>query len=147
MMVVVTTSTVSCMEVLSESSAVRHLADFGRVEIFSVKQKTISWCGRLADFDVPNKIHSVMIWRRLKDGLSHDFFVANVNVNADDRPNANVNRFSNDNVWNAENRNRVVVPKLTVSPVYLAGVFFCKPFLQPPNCRPISSNCCDKSAY
>jgi hypothetical protein len=38
-----------------------------------------------------------------------------VNVNSDGSLNANVNRFSNDNVWNAENRNRFVVPKLTLS--------------------------------
>jgi hypothetical protein len=39
--------------------------------------------------------------------------VANVNRN-DGKLKANVNRLSNDNVWNAENRNRVVVPKLIV---------------------------------
>jgi len=49
------------------------------------------------------------------DGSLHKFFVANVNVNSDDRLNVNVNRFMNDNVWNAKYRNRIVVPKLTVS--------------------------------
>lgn len=43
------------------------------------------------------------------------FFVANVNFNSDDRLNVNVNRFENSNVWNAENRHRIVVPKLAVS--------------------------------
>ena len=50
------------------------------------------------------------------DGASHTFsFVANVNRN-DDKLKANVNRFDNDNVWNAENRNRWILPKLAVSP-------------------------------
>jgi hypothetical protein len=49
------------------------------------------------------------------------FFVANVNVNSDDL-NVNVNRFENSNVWNAENRHRMVVSQLALSPVYLAGV-------------------------
>lgn len=43
------------------------------------------------------------------------FFVANVNVDANGRK-ANVNRFSNDNVWNADNCHRVVVPKLIFLP-------------------------------
>lgn len=41
----------------------------------------------------------------------HIFFVANVNVNDDGRLKVNVNRFSNDNVWNGDNRHRIVVPK------------------------------------
>lgn len=41
------------------------------------------------------------------------FFVANVNVNSDGL-NVNVNRFENDNVWNAENSHRMVVPKMAV---------------------------------
>ena len=41
------------------------------------------------------------------------FFVANVNVNSDGL-NVNVNRFENDNVWNAENSHRMVVPKMIV---------------------------------
>lgn len=45
------------------------------------------------------------------DGIQHKIFVANVNVN-DGQLKVNVNRFENDNVWNAENRHRVVVPKL-----------------------------------
>lgn len=49
------------------------------------------------------------------EGALHEFFVANVNVN-DDGLNVNVNRFENDNVWNAENLHRVVVPKMIVSP-------------------------------
>ena len=46
------------------------------------------------------------------------FFVANVNLNAGE-PNVNVNRFENDNEWNGDNRHRVVVPKLIVSPVLI----------------------------
>ena len=41
-------------------------------------------------------------------------FVANVNVDGR-KLKANVNRFDNSNVWNADNRHRVVVPKLAVS--------------------------------
>jgi hypothetical protein len=37
--------------------------------------------------------------------LSAHFFVANMNLNSDG-PNVNVNRLSNDNMWNAENRHR-----------------------------------------
>ena len=47
-------------------------------------------------------------------GFLHIFFVANVNVNSDGTVNANVNRFSNDNVWNAKYRHRFVIPKLTI---------------------------------
>ena len=46
------------------------------------------------------------------DGSLHIFFVANVNLNSDGNLKVNVNRFSNDNVWNAENCHRIVVPKL-----------------------------------
>jgi hypothetical protein len=46
------------------------------------------------------------------DGSLHIIFVANVNFDDDGRLKVNVNRFSNDNVWNAENRHRIVVPKL-----------------------------------
>lgn len=52
-------------------------------------------------------------WRRRPAVLS--VFVANVNVNDDGSLNVNVNRFSNDNVWNGENRHRVVVPRLALS--------------------------------
>jgi hypothetical protein len=38
-----------------------------------------------------------------------------VNVNSDGNLKVNVNQFSNDNVWNADNRHRVVVPKLVIS--------------------------------
>jgi hypothetical protein len=37
-----------------------------------------------------------------------------VNVN-DGKLKVNANRFDNDNVWNADNRHRVVVPKLEIS--------------------------------
>ena len=51
------------------------------------------------------------------DDVSHKIFVANVNVNPNGL-NANVNRFENSNVWNGEYRHRVVVPKLTVLPLF-----------------------------
>lgn len=46
------------------------------------------------------------------DGTSHisSLFVANVNVDGG-KLKVNVNRFSNDNVWNAVNRHLVVVPQ------------------------------------
>lgn len=48
------------------------------------------------------------------DGLLYiSFFVANVNFDDDGRLKVNVNQFANDNVWNGENRHRVVVPLLT----------------------------------
>lgn len=89
------------------------------------------------------------IWRL----LAH-IFIANVNVNSDGL-NVNVNRFSNDNVWNAENRNRFVIPKLTFSPTFFYGMgvfcfsktFSCSPFLQPPSILPISSKFFEISAY
>lgn len=82
-----------------------------------------------------------------RDDAPHKFFVANVNVNSDGL-NVNVNRFENDNVWNAENRNRMVVPKMKVSPLYyLRGVFVSRPFLHPPSILPISSNCSESMAY
>ncbi len=86
------------------------------------KQKIASWCDGLENFKVPNKIqfrdYSI---KRIFKGWWHGwfiahFFVANVNVNDDGRLNVNVNRLENGNVWNAENRNRVVIPKLAVSP-------------------------------
>lgn len=70
-----------------------------------------------------------------------------MNVNSDGQLNVNVNRFSNDNVWNADNRNRIVVPKLLLFSRYTAGVFVCNPFFHPPSCRPISSSCFEISAY
>ena len=75
------------------------------------------------------------------------FFVANVNVNSDGL-NVNVNRFENNNVWNAENLHRMVVPKMKVSPLYrLGGVFVSRPFLHPPSIFPISSSCVERVAY
>jgi hypothetical protein len=74
-------------------------------------------------------------------------FVVNVNVNSDGL-NVNVNRLENDNVWNAENRHRVVVPQLlNFSFVYFEGVLFSKPFFQPPSMRPTSFKFSDKVAY
>lgn len=51
------------------------------------------------------------------------FFVANVNFNDDGTLNVNLNRFENDNVWNAENRHRVVIPKLAVFSCLFGGSF------------------------
>ncbi len=47
------------------------------------------------------------------DGVLHisSPFVANVNVDGGELK-LNVNRLDNDNVWNADNRHRVVVPLL-----------------------------------
>ena len=44
------------------------------------------------------------------DGIFYKFFVANVNFNDDGHLKLNVNKFSNDNVWNASNQHRIVVP-------------------------------------
>ena len=74
--------------------------------------------------------------------------MVNVNAYSDGRLNANVNRFSNDNVWNAENEHRLVVPKLLFfSSAYGRGVFVSKPFLQAPSCCPISSKSSEIKAY
>jgi hypothetical protein len=70
-----------------------------------------------------------------------------VNVNDDGNLKANVNRFSNDNVWNGSYLHRVVVPKLTVLPLYLAGVLLNRPFLHPPSIRPISASFSESSEY
>ena len=50
-------------------------------------------------------------------------FVANVNVDADGRLALYVNRLDNPNVWNSQNRNRVVVPQLTFSTALYGGSF------------------------
>lgn len=84
-----------------------------RVNISFSKQKIVSWCGKLADFKVPNKIQPQEQSRGgVPDGLPHIIFVAHVYFDGDGRLKVNANRFSNDNVWNAENRHRIVVPKL-----------------------------------
>jgi len=72
-----------------------------------------------------------------------------VNFNSDGSLNVNVNRFENANVWNAEHRHRVVVPKLADSLIcYRVRVFFWRsPFLQPPSIRPISSSFFESSRY
>lgn len=72
-------------------------------------------------FEVANKIQPRSLAKMALDGqwsrwLDAQFFVANVNLNSDGL-NVNVNLFENDNVWNAENRNRVVLPKMTFSPL------------------------------
>ena len=40
-----------------------------------------------------------------------------MNVNDDGTLNVSVNRLENDNLWNAQNRHRVVIPKPGISPV------------------------------
>lgn len=91
----------------------------------------------------PESIQGVMAWMGRRA-----FFVANVNVNSDGKLNVNVNRLENSNVWNAENRHRVVAPLLAVSLAYLKGEsFLSKPFRHPPSMRPISSSRIERSAY
>lgn len=70
-----------------------------------------------------------------------------MNVNSDDRLKVNVNRFENSNVWNAENRHRLVVPKPTVSLAVWREFYFNNPFIQPPIILPISSNCFESIMY
>jgi len=79
---------------------------------------------------------------------SAQFFVANVNVNADGTLKANVNRFENDNVWNAENHHRVFLPETCgfLSQVR-ARVFFSMPIFHPPSILPISFNCSVSCIY
>jgi len=90
-----------------------------------------------------------MVWLVVIKMTQHtSFFVANVNWDDVRRLRVSVNRLSNDNVWNADNRNRVVLPLLAISPIiYLVGVFVCSPFFHPPNCRPISPSRVNKSEY
>lgn len=96
----------------------------GRVGVSLSKQKITSWCVTLEDFKVPNTIQPRDYSKGgATDGLPHIFFVANVNLNDDGQPDVNVNRLSNDNVWNAENHHRIVVPKLAVSPVVIRWEF------------------------
>jgi hypothetical protein len=49
-------------------------------------------------------------------------FVVNVNRDADGLK-VNVNKFSNDNVWNGKNRNRVVVPAKNIFLLVIYGEF------------------------
>jgi len=72
------------------------------------------------------------------DGVSHKtpVFVANVNVDGG-KLKVNVNRFDYSNVWNGDNRHRLVVPLLGVSPALWGGSFFSKPIFQPWSIRPI----------
>lgn len=71
----------------------------------------------LEDFYVPNNIQPREYSKGDgKDGIWYKIFVANVNVNPNGF-NVNVNRFENSNVWNGENRHRVVVPQPTVLPL------------------------------
>ena len=75
------------------------------------------------DLAVPNKIQLLgyKIERQWL-GWPKALFVANVNVNSDGNRKVNVNRFENANVWNADNRHRLVVPPLTISPA-IGGSF------------------------
>lgn len=71
----------------------------------------------LVDFEVQSKIQSTCTASDSAiDGVLHNnvSFVANVNVDSG-KLKAYVNRFDNSNVWNADNRHRVVVPKLVAS--------------------------------
>lgn len=76
-------------------------------------------------------------------------YILVVNVDVHSRGlNVNVNRFENDNVWNAEYAHRVVSPQLCYfSLICFGGVFISSPFFQPPSIRPISSSCSDKEEY
>ena len=93
------------------------------IYFFEIK-KIDSWCGELENLYVPNEIQSGEYSKDggLDDSL-HSFFVANVNLNSDGRLNVNVNKFDNDNVWNAENRNRIVAPKLIIFSCLFGGSF------------------------
>jgi hypothetical protein len=70
-----------------------------------------------------------MIWLALMDDLSHKFFVAHVHVGDRGQLKANVNRFSNDNVWDASPRHRLVVPKLVFLPLFRREFLFLILFL------------------
>ncbi|MEK7585099.1 MAG: hypothetical protein AAB455_01100 [Patescibacteria group bacterium] len=77
-----------------------------------------------------------MIWRVVIRTIRYtDFFVANVNWNDDRRLKVNVNHFSNDNVWNADNRNRVVLPLLTFLPSFIWWEFL---FATPASSRQVA---------
>ena len=79
------------------------------------------------DFEVPYKIQvfvrkSKHRWYRWC--FSHFVsFVANVNVDGGQLK-VNVNRFSNTNVWNADNRHRVVVPQHIIFSLSFSGGVF-----------------------
>ena len=75
------------------------------------------WTGGLRGPEYDSIVHDLA--DGVPDGPPHIIFVANVNVNDDGQLKVNVNRFSNDNVWNAENRHRIVVPKLS----FLSSLF------------------------
>ncbi len=51
-----------------------------------------------------------------------------MNFNDDDRLNVNVNRFENTNVWNADNRHRLVIPKLAFFSCLFGGSFLLQSF-------------------
>ena len=46
-----------------------------------------------------------------------------MNLDSDAKLKVNVNRFENDNVWNVENRHRIVVPKQAVPSALMGGSF------------------------
>jgi hypothetical protein len=58
------------------------------------------------------------------DGIFHISFLFVANVNVDDGElKANVNRFDNDNVWNADNSHRLVVKQHIIFSSLTWGVF------------------------
>jgi hypothetical protein len=59
--------------------------------------------------------------------------------------NVNANSVDNPNEWNAGNQ--VFSRNSYISPVYLAGVFFFKPFFHPPNILPTSSSFFESIRY
>lgn len=69
-------------------------------------------------------------WYFLLFKVASEFFVARVSRNADGNRGVNVNRFSDDHVWFAEFRGRVVVPQLALKssdsePLPLGNFFPC----------------------
>lgn len=82
------------------------------------------------------------------DGLMYDnagvLRTVNVNWN-DDGWNVNANSVENPNRWN--DGNQVFSRNCYLSSAQLAEVFFCRPFFQPPSCRPISSRFAIRSEY
>ena len=83
------------------------------------------------------------------DGSLHEdasLRAVNANWNVDNGYwNVNANSVENPNEWNADNR--VFSRNYCISPVYLAGVFICRPRFQPPSIRSISSSVNNNSEY
>ncbi len=89
----------------------------------------------------------------LNNGYANIFYIKDnagvlrsVNVNwNDDGWNVNANSVENPNRWN--DGYQVFSRNCYLSSAQLAEVFFCRPFFQPPSCRPISSILPIKSEY